>query len=390
MNPVETALVLSGGGAYGAFAIGIMKALYAGASPATNYQPLKADIFTGTSVGAFNAAVMVDQKDEGGLDRVHSLEKVWLDLVAARPGKCGNGIFRVRCSPENYLNPSCLSQPAVTASRLASDGLALGTYLLGRSANFLASSADFSNRLVGLVNPSSFIDESPFRDLLHQVIDENRIRESPKCLRVVTTNWVTGEVVCFTNADFHDDQGAGILSASAAIPGFFPPVSIGKDLFVDGGVVENTPLSSAIQAGATELHVIYVDPQPRFIPVKAEPNAIDTFLRVYYLMLATKFNEDIETARWINNGIRALTEYQEGGAGSARDVKDLARVGKQILSDKGVGYKFMTIHRYFPRLVLGSQLDLLNFEFDRIVEMINEGERRALVHDCAESGCVIG
>ncbi len=63
MNPVETALVLSGGGAYGAFAIGIMKALYAGASPATNYQPLKADIFTGTSVGAFNAAVMVGQKE---------------------------------------------------------------------------------------------------------------------------------------------------------------------------------------------------------------------------------------------------------------------------------------------------------------------------------------
>src|SRR5258708_21527972 len=99
MNPVETALVLSGGGAYGAFAIGIMKALYAGASPATNYQPLKADIFTGTSVGAFNAAVMGHQKDESGLARVPSLEKGLLDLVAARPRKCENRIFRVRCRP---------------------------------------------------------------------------------------------------------------------------------------------------------------------------------------------------------------------------------------------------------------------------------------------------
>jgi len=55
----KSALVLSGGGAYGAFAVGIMKVLFAGRSPATEYQPLDANIFAGTSVGAFNAAVMV-------------------------------------------------------------------------------------------------------------------------------------------------------------------------------------------------------------------------------------------------------------------------------------------------------------------------------------------
>src|SRR6266513_2628255 len=95
-QPNETALVLSGGGAYGAFAIGVMKVLYAGASPATGYQPFNASIFSGTSVGAFNAVVMVDQPHEGGLNLVLGLERVWLDLVAARPGKCGNGIFRLR------------------------------------------------------------------------------------------------------------------------------------------------------------------------------------------------------------------------------------------------------------------------------------------------------
>src|SRR5262249_25102831 len=44
----KTAVVLSGGGAYGAFAVGVMKVLFAGRSPATRYQVCDADIFTGT------------------------------------------------------------------------------------------------------------------------------------------------------------------------------------------------------------------------------------------------------------------------------------------------------------------------------------------------------
>jgi NTE family protein len=387
MNPDETALVLSGGGAYGAFGVGVMKVLYAGASPATHYQALTANVFTGTSVGAFNAAVMVDQPQESGPNRVRTLEEVWVNLIAAQPGKCGNGIFRVRGDPMAYLNPSCLSPAATVVSRSASDTFAISSYVVDRTINFIASSAEWSNRLLGLVNTSSFVDNSPFRDLLHQVIVEELIRKSPKRLQVIATNWVTGKVVRFTNADFHSDRGSSIIMASTAIPGFFPPVVMDGGLFVDGGAVENTPLSSAIDAGATELHVIYLDPQPKFIPIKAEPNTADTLLRLYYLMLASKLNEDIETARWINAGLRALARFRQSGTLSSESVRDLARVAGQISVE--AAYKPLTIHRYFPRVVLGTQLDLVNFDLDRILAMIEEGERVALVHDCIASGCVL-
>jgi predicted acylesterase/phospholipase RssA len=388
MNAAKTALILSGGGAYGAFGIGVMKVLYAGASPATNYQPLDAGIFSGTSVGAFNAAIMVDQSHDSGLNRVLTLERVWLELVADHPGKCGNGIYRLRGNPADYLTASCLSRPDVAASRFASDALAIGGYLLDRTANFIASSSEWSNRLLGLSNTSSFIDDSPFRDLLHRVIDEDCIRESPKRLQITATNWISGELSCFTNADFHDDQGARMVMASAAIPGFFPPVEIGGAVFVDGGAVDNTPLKPAIRAGATELHVVYLDPQPKFIPLQGEPNTADTLLRLYYLMLSSKFNEDIETARWINDGLRAVDTYRQSGSVSADSGHDFVRVAKQILS--GEAYETITIHRYFPRVVLGTDLNLINFDSDRIQYMIDEGERVALVHDCKESGCVIG
>jgi hypothetical protein len=104
-------------------------------------------------------------------------------------------------------------------------------------------------------------------------------------------------------------------------------------------------------------------------------------------MLASKLNEDIETARWINAGLRALARFRQSGTLSSESVRDLARVAGQISVE--AAYKPLTIHRYFPRVVLGTQLDLVNFDLDRILAMIEEGERVALVHDCIASGCVL-
>jgi NTE family protein len=44
--------------------------------------------------------------------------------------------------------------------------------------------------------------------------------------------------------------------ASASIPGVLPPVRIGEQTLVDGGIVDNTPISNAIDAGATRIYVL--------------------------------------------------------------------------------------------------------------------------------------
>jgi predicted acylesterase/phospholipase RssA len=59
---VKAGLVLSGGGAFGAYEVGAIKALYSGHSRATAGAPLDPDIFVGTSVGNFNAAVLAMNK----------------------------------------------------------------------------------------------------------------------------------------------------------------------------------------------------------------------------------------------------------------------------------------------------------------------------------------
>src|SRR5262245_15892110 len=172
----ETAIVLSGGGAYGAFAVGVMKTLFAGRSPATNYEPLAPNIYTGTSVGAFNAAVMATQGAEDPLQAALRLESIWLEQVADRPGRCGNGIFRLRGNPADLVDANCLRDPASLAGRLANDGMTLGGYLLTRTANFLASSSSLEERVLEFVNVGSFVDISPYHELLHAVINEENIR----------------------------------------------------------------------------------------------------------------------------------------------------------------------------------------------------------------------
>jgi predicted acylesterase/phospholipase RssA len=385
----STAVVLSGGGAYGAFGIGVMKTLFAGRSPATDYAPLVPNIYTGTSVGAFNAALMASQPCGNFLDSASWLEQIWLELVADRPGRCGNGIFRVRGNPADLVDLGCLRDPVGVAARFAGDTAALGFYLLARTANFLASSDPLEDRMVALVNLGSFVDSRPFQDLLHEVIKEKNIQQSPLTLRITTTDWVTGTIRYFSNSDFQDGLGILAIMASAAIPGIFPPVRIGRDVYVDGGVVENTPLNSAIEAGATNLHVIYLDPNPRFMRLRGEPNSLETLLRVYYVMLAANLTEDIKTAKRLNVGLDAITNFQQGQTISETAMQDLIRAAGEFIGRAKTNYKRLIIHRYFPEETLGSDLGMLDFSLDAIVRMIGEGERIALVHDCRHNGCVL-
>lgn len=388
-SATETAMVLSGGGAYGAFAVGVMKVLFAGRSPATNYQPLNPRIFTGTSVGSFNASVMVSSPNKSTLDTALHLESIWFDHVAQKPGQCGNGIFRLRGNPADLINPGCLQSPIALASDFANDTVAFSTYFLTRSANLVASSQALPDRVLQTINVGSFIDLEPFHELLHKVINEADVFHSSRKLAIIATNWITGKPARFDNSSFHEDIGVRAIMASTAIPGIFPVVEIDKDLYVDGGVVENTPLKPAIDLGANELHVVILDPKHADVRINAHASTVDSILRFYCEMLATIVNEDIETARWINAGIRAVEHYRRSGEASESEVWDFLRVANQFLANPDAHYKPLKIHLYFPETTLGGALGMLDFRLDPIVRMIGEGERVAMLHNCAQSRCVL-
>ncbi len=52
------AMIFSGGGADGAYQVGVAKALLNGKSRATDYLPVAPAVFTGTSIGSFNSSFL--------------------------------------------------------------------------------------------------------------------------------------------------------------------------------------------------------------------------------------------------------------------------------------------------------------------------------------------
>src|SRR5204863_9242763 len=92
-NGIKHAVILSGGGAYGAFEVGVLKSIVTNQIGGGRFPQIVPSIYTGTSVGAVNAAVMVSQDGLGvpAAEAIEFLENAWLNLIANSAETCGNG-----------------------------------------------------------------------------------------------------------------------------------------------------------------------------------------------------------------------------------------------------------------------------------------------------------
>jgi NTE family protein len=159
---------------------------------------IRPDLLIGTSVGAVNAAWIAGRPDhEGALE----LGEIWMRLRR-------QDIFPI--SPWSSARG-----------------------LLGRS-NHVVSNANL-------------------RSLLERTLPFQRLEEAPIPVHVITTELKTGRAVAMSSG-----PAVPALLASTAIPGVFPPVTIGGREFIDGGVANHTPIVAAIALGATRIFVLPV------------------------------------------------------------------------------------------------------------------------------------
>ena len=384
--PGVNAVVLSGGGANGAYEVGVLKALLGGASPATSMQPLRPGIVTGTSIGGFNAAALVSRyHHDNWLDSAQDLENIWLDLIPRDDSTSHNHIYRFRANPFEFLNPGLLmTNPMLPVQDFAKDAVHFVQAFFASAAAVLEPNGKIEARVATAIDFSALISNEPSVRLVHQVMAPLVIRESDIKLRIISTNWDTGVVRIFENWDMTDQLTDSIVLSSTAMPGVFPGVVMDGDTYVDGGVVMNTPLLPALQAGADTLHLIYLDPSVGSIPVSSLHSTLDTLARMITVMFATKMNDDIRRAALVNR----WAKYVENATAANNVSTDQEDVFKQILGVTTL--RPVVIHRYHPLDDIGGGLlGWLDFSRERIASLIDRGFSDAVNHDCFRSGCVL-
>jgi NTE family protein len=129
--------------------------------------------------------------------------------------------------------------------------------------------------------------DTALRRLVETAIPFARFEDAVVPLHVVTTSLRTGRERWF-------DRGPVIepILASAALPAVFPPVEIDGELLVDGGVVDNVPVSRAIALGAERVVVFHVGNFDRARPAPKRP--IDVLLQAFSIARSYRFLAETE------------------------------------------------------------------------------------------------
>jgi NTE family protein len=99
----------------------------------------------------------------------------------------------------------------------------------------------------------SLYSDAGLRLLIENHLGDPTFEELALPLFVIATDLTHAERAIFSSGPV-----VPAILASSAIPGIFPPVPIGDNVYVDGGVLDNCSLETALRAGARRLFVVDV------------------------------------------------------------------------------------------------------------------------------------
>jgi NTE family protein len=290
----KSALVLPGGGARGAFQVGVLKAI---AEIVPRGSPNPFPIISGTSAGAVNSVVLAAQARRFRV-AVAELDRVWSHF------RC-HDVYRT-----DHLTMLKSSLHWLTS-------IVLGGFLVGA--------------------PRSLLDNSPLRALLSRNVRFPRIQDAIDrgyldAVAVTAAGYGSAKSTSFFQGDaqrasWSRTRRLGVsvplnldhLMASIAVPMVFPPVRIGYEYFGDGAMRQATPLSPAVHLGADRILVIGIRDETADVVPEEVPQA-PSFAQIAGYMLDTLFMDgmysDLERLTRIN-------QLLDAGVGTSRSMRPI-------------------------------------------------------------------
>lgn len=267
-------LVLAGGGGKGAYQVGVMRAL-AELNIAEHIEAV-----AGTSVGALNAALFVNQNWS-------IAEQMWRTI-----------------SPNKILSLK-------------------GDKLASRFANVLTPSqmqraTAYPKKLEGF----GFFSREGLLSMIAESIDLSVISAASMPFFVTCTAIERWEASYFQMNGLPQEKMAQILLATSAIPGVFSNVTIDGESFIDGGFVDNVPVKPLYDLGCDTIIAVLLD---RAATVRKEdfPNA-----RIVEIV-PQRAQGNALTGTLNFDGIRAHIRMKEGYADALAVLQPVANMLRQ-------------------------------------------------------------
>ncbi len=237
----KTALVLGGGGARGAYEIGVWKAI--------REQKIPIHMVTGTSVGSINGAIVAQ-------DEYDLAESLWKEL-----------------DTEMVLD----IHPRVKSQDPEGDSLKTGGMKPEEALLYLKEI--FVHKGVGTQG---------LYQLLHQYLDEKKVRSSSILYGLVTAkmpNLKEKQILEGVRLFIDQIPEGKLIHFIMASSSFFPAMQayeIDGIAYIDGGYVEQVPVSMALERGATRVIAVELNPENPFHKKKYDEVADLTWIRSFW------------------------------------------------------------------------------------------------------------
>ena len=292
--PGQVVLVLQGGGALGAYQLGVYEALHAAG--------IEPDWVIGTSIGAINGALIAGNPPEQRLER---LQAFWRHVE--QQGSVAG--------PFDWLGMGHWLANMTTVLRGIPD------FFEPNPAALRGAQAPLG------VEHASYYSTEPLRRTLAELVDFAYLCECRTRLTVGAVNASSGTMRYFDTRK--EALGIAHIMASGALPPAFPAVRIQGDAYWDGGIYSNTPIEAVLDDNPRRDSLIFaVNVWHQAGP---EPESIWQVMgRQKDIQYASRADSHIARQKQIHHlrhVIRELSKQVPTGKQSSARVKELASWG---------------------------------------------------------------
>lgn len=293
--PGQVVLVFQGGGALGAYQLGVYEAM--------RESGIEPDWVIGTSIGAINAALIVGNPVEY---RVRQLSTFWSSVT----------------------KQSSLDAAMTIWTKLGKTLANLTTISHGIAGFFQPNPASWLGVLAPLgLDHASYYLMTPLRETLNELVDFDVLNSGHPRITVSAVNVCTGTMRYFDSRD--QRLSVEHIMSSGALPPAFPAVRVDGEPYWDGGIYSNTPIEAVLDDKPRRTSVIFS--VQMWNPVGSEPDNIwRVSERQKDIQYASRTDSHIVRQQQIHrlrHVIREMAKYLPASERVKPEVQELAAWG---------------------------------------------------------------